>query len=58
MKELPRPSLGVILQEDVHDETLYTIYRQMDKILLELSIHNVDKISALSMIRNDDGTTF
>jgi hypothetical protein len=57
MEELPRPSWGPILREDIDDETLYTIYRQIANILLELSMHNFDKIGALSLIRHDDGTT-
>jgi hypothetical protein len=57
MEELPRPSWSPILREDIDDETLYTIYRQIANILLELSTHNVDKIGSLSLICHDNGTT-
>jgi hypothetical protein len=46
MEELPRPSWGFFLREDIRDEKLYMIYRQIAKILLELSVHSFDKIGA------------
>ena len=57
MEELPRPSWGPVLRKDISDETLYTIYRQISKILLELSMHNFDKIGAPSLVEHEDGTT-
>jgi hypothetical protein len=57
MEELPRPSWGPVLRGDISDEILYTIYRQIAKILLELSMHNFDKIGALSVVEHEDGTT-
>lgn len=57
VEELPRPSYGPVLRANISDETLYTIYRQIAKILLELSMHNFDKIGAPALVENDDGTT-
>lgn len=57
MEELPRPLWGPVLREDINDETLYKIYRQIAKILLELLLHNFDKIGSLSLVENKDGTT-
>lgn len=56
MEELPRPSWGPVLRKDISDETLYKIYRQISKILLELSMHNFDKIGAPSLVEHGDGT--
>jgi hypothetical protein len=57
MEELPRPSWGPVLRGDLNDETLHTIYRQVARILLELSMHNFDKIGALSLVEHGDSTT-
>ncbi len=57
MEELPRPSWGPVLRRDISDEVLHTIYRQIAKILLELSTHNFDKIGAPSLVEQEDGTT-
>ncbi|KAF4624225.1 hypothetical protein G7Y89_g13947 [Cudoniella acicularis] len=57
MEELPRPSWGPVLRKDISDEALYTIYRQIAKILLELSMHDFDKIGAPSLVEHEDGTT-
>jgi len=52
MMELqPRPEWGPVLRDDISDDMLYEIYRQMAKILLELSIHDFDKIGALSEVK-------
>ncbi|GAB7354071.1 hypothetical protein MBLNU459_g4647t1 [Dothideomycetes sp. NU459] len=48
---------GPTLRRDMDDETLYKIYRQMAGILLELSVHDFDKIGALSEFENDDERT-
>jgi hypothetical protein len=45
------------LRKDISDDTLYIIYRQMAKILLELSMHDFDKIGALSSVNDESGTT-
>ncbi|EPE35702.1 Protein kinase-like (PK-like) [Glarea lozoyensis ATCC 20868] len=58
MEEHPRPSWGPILRKDISDDTLYKIYRQIAKILLELSMHNFDKIGAPSLVENEDGSNF
>ena len=47
MEKLPRPEAGPILREDISDKELYFIYRQMARILLELSMHTFDNIGAL-----------
>ena len=57
MEELPRPSWGPVLRKDISDDTLYIIYRQMARILLELSMHDFDKIGALSLVKDENGTT-
>lgn len=57
MEELPRPSWGPVLRKDISDETLHTIYCQIAKILLELSMHNFDKIGAPSLVGLEGGTT-
>ncbi|KAG4439632.1 hypothetical protein IFR05_004881 [Cadophora sp. M221] len=57
IEKLPRPSLGPVLRKDISDETLHTIYLQIAKILLELSMHNFDKIGAPSLVKHEDGTT-
>jgi hypothetical protein len=56
MEQLPRPARGPVLRTDLSDETLFAIYRQVANIMLELSRHNFDKIGALSLVYNDDGT--
>lgn len=56
MEELPRPEWGPVLRKDISDKTLYVIYRQVAKILLELSIHNFDRIGAPSLVHCKDGT--
>lgn len=57
MEELPRPSWGPVLRKDISDETLNKIYRQMAKILLELSMHDFDKIGSLSIAELGGGLT-
>lgn len=57
MEELPRSPRGPVLRKDISDDTLYIIYRQMAKILLELSMHDFDKIGALSFVNDESGTT-
>ncbi|TAQ85057.1 hypothetical protein B7494_g6612 [Chlorociboria aeruginascens] len=57
MEELPRPSWRPVLRKDISDDILYTIYRQIAKILLEPSMHNFDKIGALSLAEHKDSTT-
>ncbi len=57
MEELPRSPRGPVLRKDISDDTLYIIYRQMAKILLELSMHDFDKIGALSSVNDESGTT-
>jgi hypothetical protein len=56
MEELPRPEWGPVLRKDISDKTLYAIYRQVAKILLELSIHNFDRIGAPSLVHRKDAT--
>lgn len=53
MEEQPRPEWGPVLRDDIDDATLYDIFRQMAGILLELSIHDFDKIGALSENEQD-----
>lgn len=55
MKEQPESEWGPTLRKDMDDKTLYKIYRQMAGILLELSMHDFDKIGALSEVKQDDG---
>lgn len=55
MEEQPLPEWGPVLRADIEDSMLYKIYRQMAKILLELSMHNFDKIGALSEVKSHDG---
>lgn len=55
MEELPRPSWGPVLRADISDQALHKIYRQIARILLELSIHSFDKIGAPSLVENEDG---
>lgn len=56
MEKLPRPEWGPVLRQDVSDQTLYSIYRKIAKILLELSMHSFDQIGALSIVEAADGT--
>jgi len=58
MEQLPRPSWGPVLREDIDDDTLYGIYAQMAKILLELSLHNFDQIGAPSMVTHGSQTSW
>lgn len=55
MEELPRPSWGPVLRKDIEDTALYGIYRQMSRVLLELALHDFDKIGSLSEVNHDDG---
>jgi hypothetical protein len=57
MEELPRSPRGPVLRKDISDDNLYIIYRQMAKILLELSMHDFDKIGALLFVNDESGTT-
>ncbi|KAH8819395.1 kinase-like domain-containing protein [Xylogone sp. PMI_703] len=57
MEQLPRPSWGPVLRKDITNEELSTIYRQIAKILLELSRYSFDKIGAPSSVKREDGTT-
>lgn len=54
MEQLPRPEWGPVLREDLDDDFLYKIYRQMAHILLELSFHDFDKIGSLSATEDED----
>lgn len=54
---LPRPTGGPQLRDDISDDVLYDIYRQMAGIMLELSMHDFDQIGALSTIENDGKST-
>ncbi|TID12859.1 Protein kinase-like (PK-like) [Venturia nashicola] len=56
MEKLPRPEWGPVLRQDISEQTLYSIYRQIARILLELSMHSFDQIGALSMSEAADGT--
>ncbi|KAF1989608.1 hypothetical protein K402DRAFT_460956 [Aulographum hederae CBS 113979] len=56
MEEIPRPSYGATLRRDITDETLCTIYRQVSKVLLELSKHSFDQIGAPIMVEHSNGT--
>ncbi|KAH8702851.1 kinase-like domain-containing protein [Phaeosphaeriaceae sp. PMI808] len=56
MEELPRPEWGPVLRKDISDKTLYAIYRQVAKVLLELSMHNFDHIGAPFLVHRKDGT--
>lgn len=54
MEELPRPEYGPVLRDDINEKDLQTIYSQMANVLLELSLHDFDKIGALTT--TEDGT--
>lgn len=55
MEEQPEPEWGPTLRNDITDDMLYKIYRQMAGILLELSMHDFDKIGSLSEVKHDNG---
>lgn len=53
MEELPRPEYGPILRDDINEKDLRNIYSQMANVLLELSLHDFDKIGALTAIEDE-----
>lgn len=57
LEELPRPTWGPVLRDDIDDDILYKIYVQMADILLELASHNFSKIGSLTISEGNDGTT-
>lgn len=55
MEPLPQPSWRPILCEDIDDAAIYSIYRQMARVLLELAVHDLDKIGAFLEVKRADG---
>lgn len=49
VEELPRPPWGPVLREDLEDDIIRTVYRQMAAMYLELSVYEFDKIGSLSL---------
>ncbi|KAI5195320.1 hypothetical protein E4T38_09167 [Aureobasidium subglaciale] len=53
LEELPRPSWGPVLRQDVEEDQLRKVYGQMARILLELAAHDFDEIGALVMTEGE-----
>ncbi|KAI5266821.1 hypothetical protein E4T47_08163 [Aureobasidium subglaciale] len=53
LEELPRPSWGPVLRQDIEEDQLRKVYGQMVRILLELAAHDFDEIGALLMTEGE-----
>ncbi|KAI4716723.1 hypothetical protein E4T48_07044 [Aureobasidium sp. EXF-10727] len=54
LEQLPRPTWGPILRDDVDHDMLSKIHTQLSEILLDLNSQNFDKIGALRMSGESD----
>lgn len=47
--------LGPMMRNDISDDVVFEIYRQMARIMLELSKHEFDSIGALEEVKDENG---